>query len=281
MTVKITSDSTCDLSEEILKRFGISVIPLTVLLGEEGGRDGIEVSPEDIYRYIDSTGNLPKTSAVNAEEYKEFLEGFLGAHEAVIHFSIGQHFSSSFQNASLSAGLLGNVFVIDSENLSTGQGLLVVRAAEMASAGSSASEICEEIKALIPKVESSFVIDRLDNLYKGGRCSGLAALGANILKIKPCIEVLEGEMSPTHRYRGLFDHVIRQYVRDRLEGRSDIDTGRIFVTHTKCSESLVEEVKALVRELCPGAGEILETVAGSTVTTHCGANTLGVLFIRK
>jgi len=168
---------------------------------------------------------------------------------------------------------------VDSQNLSAGQGLLVMLGAEMAEKGCTPEAICEECAKTAPRVEASFVVDSLDYLYKGGRCSALAAFGGNLMQIKPCIEVVEGVMKPGKRYRGKIEHVMMKYTEDRLKGRSDIDSSRVFVTHTRCQDSAVQAVVQYVRELLPDAGEILETTAGATVTTHCGPNTLGVLFI--
>lgn len=193
MNVKIASDSTCDLSPELVKRYGIAILPMVITLGEEPLRDGVDVTPEDIYRFVAETGSLPKTCALNVAEYMEFFRRQTADGSALVHFCIGSGFSSTCQNAHVAAEELENVYVVDSENLSAGQGLLVLRAAEMAAEGMEASEIAAACQALVPKVEASFVLDDLTYLAKGGRCSGAAAFGANLLMLKPRIEVRDGQ----------------------------------------------------------------------------------------
>ena len=281
MRVKITSDSTCDLSPELLEKYNIDLLPVTVTLGEREGKDMVDIQPDDIYSFVDETGNLPKTSAVNATEYRMFFSQQVAQGYSVVHFCLGSGFSSTFQNAYFAAKAFQNVYVVDSQNLSGGQGILVLKGAEMAERGYSADRIWEVCSEAVDKVEASFVVDSLDYLHKGGRCSGLSALGASLLKIKPCIEVLEGRMGPQQKYRGRIERALMQYVDARLSGRKDIDPHRIFVTHTKCSSELVDMVVARVKELVPDVEEVLETTAGSTVTSHCGPNTLGLMFMRK
>ena len=281
MKVKITSDSTCDLSPELVKKYDIGILPLLITFGEEVFRDGIDATPEDIYRFVEETGTLPKTCALNTAEYEEFFRGWTDQGFALIHFCIGSKFSSTCQNAQIVASSMDNVYVVDSGNLSAGQGLLVLRAAELQKQGLSAKEIYEACTALVPFVEASFVLDDLEYLVKGGRCSGVAAFGANLLKLKPCIEVRSGVMEPTKKYRGRIQNVILDYVADRLTGRDDLDKGRIFITHTRCDPEWVDAARKKVMELIPDFEEILETTAGATVTTHCGPSTLGVLYIRK
>lgn len=281
MKVKITADSTCDLSRELLEQYDVTTIPLAVTLGDRSGRDGFDITPEDIYSYVSASGKLPKTSAVNTEDYYEFFRQWIAQGYSVIHFSLSEKFSSTYQNACVAAREFENVYVVDSQNLSTGQGLLVLMGAELARSGQIAPAIYEACTAAVPRVEASFVVDSLYYLSKGGRCSGLAALGANLLQLKPCIEVRSGAMEPNRRYRGKIEKVILQYVDDRLRNRDDIDTHRIFVTHTRCDQECVKAVISKIRELQPVFEEILETTAGSTITTHCGPSTLGILFLRK
>ncbi len=280
MKVKITSDSTCDLSPELLARYDIALVRIPISLGERFGRDG-DISPDDICDYAEASGQSAKTSAVNIVEYSDFFRSWVEEGYSVVHFSLGAGFSSTYQNACIAAQELENVYVVDSANLSAGQGLLVLLGAELAARGESAVKIYETCTETAPRVEASFVIDRLDYLYKGGRCSAMAVFGSNLLKIKPCIEVVNGAMQPTKKYRGPIESVMLHYVADRLTGRTDIDKSKVFVTHTQCSRSSVEHVIRHIRELAPDFEEILETDAGATVTTHCGPNTLGVLFIRK
>ena len=281
MNVKITSDSTCDLSPELIERYNIGITPLSVALGEKSFKDGVEMNVDDIYEYVESTGKLPKTSAVNIDDYVRVFRSYIDDGFDVVHVNISSDFSGSYQSACIAAEEVGHVRVVDSRNLSTGQGLVVLRAAELAAEGKSADDIYRECTDMTAQVEASFVIDRLDYLYKGGRCSALAALGANLLKLKPCIVVSDGKMSPEKKYRGSFEKAILQYVEDRLKDRNDIDYSRIFITHTKCSEECVGNVKNAVVKFAPEFEEIIETTAGSTITTHCGPNTLGILFVRK
>ena len=281
MKVKITADSTCDLSPELIAKYDIDIIPLSVTLGDQTYLDGVELAPDAIYTYVEQSGVLPKSSAVNIEEYDRVFRRWTGEGYAVVHFGISSGFSCSCQNATIAAQEVENVFVVDSRNLSTGQGLLVLRGAELAAEGLDAETICRRCAEDAAKVEASFVVDSIDYLYKGGRCSPLAAFGANLLKIKPCIEVKNGVMEPSKKYRGPIEKVILQYVTDRLSAREDLDPARIFITHTRCDPECVRQVEQTIRAVAPGFREILETTAGSTITTHCGPNTLGVLFFRK
>lgn len=281
MLVKVTSDSTCDLSADIIERLNIGIIPLSVTLGESSFKDGTEMNVEDIYEYVDRTGNLPKTSAVNIEDYMETFQRYVDEGYEIVHINLSAEFSCTYQNACIAAREVGHVHVVDSRNLSTGQGLIVMKAAEMAAEGKSAEEIYQECLDVTARVEASFVIDSLDYLYKGGRCSGLAAFGANVLKLKPSIVVKDGMMTPEKKYRGAFDNVILRYVQDHLKDRDDIDYSRIFLTHTRCTEECINGVRTAIMKFAPEFKEIIETTAGSTITTHCGPNTLGILFVRK
>ena len=282
MAVRIIADSTCDLSEELIERYNIVIVPLMVTLGEKSGYDGIDITPEDIYRYVEETGELSKTSAVSAWDFRQKFKELRAEGDELVVFTISSKFSACFQNAATMAEELGGIYVVDTQNLSTGEALVIIKAAEMAAEGKSAQEIVLACEEVIPRVEASFVVDSIEYLRKGGRCSALAALGANLFKIKPAIEVINGAMEPGKKYRGSLNKVITTYAEDRLKDRADqIDMSRIFITHTKCDPEEVEHVKQLVREYCPDVREILETVAGATITTHCGPGTLGVLFVRK
>ncbi len=281
MKVKIISDSTCDLSKELLEKYRISIVPLYVIINDKMKKDGIEVTPEEIYSYVNDTGKLPTTSAPNINDYLEVFKLWREQGYEIVQFCISSDFSSSYHNACIAAEETGGVYVVDSRNLSTGNGLLVLHGAEMAEKNFSAKEIAEECSKLTSKVEASFVVDRIDYLYKGGRCSALAAFGANLLNLKPCIEVAGGKMKPGKKYRGNISRVILNYVADRLCDRDDIDKHRIFITHTKCGSEDVENVREKIKELCNDFEEILETTAGCTITTHCGPNTLGILFMKK
>ena len=278
--IVITGDSTCDLSPELRQRYNIDILPLGVTLGGKVYKDGADITPDDIYAHHDKTGELPKTTAANVDEFYNFFKKFADEGKTVIHFDISSGMSSTFNNARIAAEEFENIYVIDSANLSTGIGLLVVAAAEMVNEGLEAEEIVAKINDMVPKVDASFVIDNLEYLYKGGRCSALAAFGANMLKLKPCIEVKNGAMGVSKKYRGRYADVLKTYVSERLGDGNDIDNSRVFVTHAGCDEEVVKQVVEQVKE----AGifkEVFLTRAGCTVSSHCGANTLGVLFIRK
>lgn len=280
MKIKITADSTCDLSKELIEKYDIRVLPLHIINAEdEDFLDGIDITPKDIFEYVDTTDKLCHTAALNIEELENLFKEELETNDAVIHISISSDFSACYQNACIAAEV-GNVYVVDSRNLSTGGGLIVIAAAEMAAAGMDPAEIKAKLDEKTAHVEASFVIDTLKYLHKGGRCSAIVALGANVLSLKPCIEVKEGKMGVGKKYRGSFEKSIKNYVKDRLCGRDDVDYSRIFITHCMCSSELVEEVKTLVEEYGKFE-EILITDAGCTVSNHCGPNCLGVLFFRK
>lgn len=278
--IVITSDSTTDLSEELRERYNVAVMPLKITLGGKLYTDGVDITPDDIYAHHDKTGELPKTTATNVNDCLEFFKKYTDSGKTVIHFTISSDMSSTYSNACLAAEELGNVHVIDTKNLSTGGGLLVISAAEMLNEGLSAEEIVEKTKALVPCVDASFVIDSLEYLYKGGRCSALAMFGANLLKLKPCIQVKNGKMDVAKKYRGKYSEVLKQYVAEQIGDGSDIILDRVFVTHAGCDPQLVDEIVALVKKLAPFK-EVFMTRAGCTVSSHCGADTLGVLFIRK
>ncbi|MGA8943798.1 MAG: DegV family protein [Thermoactinomyces sp.] len=278
--IKITADSTCDLSSEILSTMEITLVPLHVLIDDKVYRDGVDITPEELFRCVGEEGKTCKTAAVNVYEYEKLFSELSPKHEAVIHVSISSDFSSSYQNAVLAAQNFSNVYVVDSRNLSTGSGHIVHDAALMAREGLPAEEIIRRLEESIPKVDASFVIDRLDYLHRGGRCSGLEAIGAALLRIKPSIEVIDGKMKVGKKYRGNLDRCLENYVKDKLSDRQDLDKSRIFITHSMCSEQTVAKVKEAVRRYADFE-EIIETTAGCTISCHCGPNTLGILFKRK
>lgn len=280
MKIKISSDSTCDLTKEYIEAHDIGILSLVVIKDGESYKDGIDITPDVIFAHVNGGGALCSTSAANVNDYMELFEEYKKEYDAVIHINLGSGFSSSHQNAVIAAEEFENVYVVDSMNLSTGHGLVVVEAVKMAEAGMAPEKIYEALNELAPRVEASFVLDRLDYMVKGGRCSAVAALGASLLQLKPCIEVVEGKMGVCKKYRGSYEKALGNYVKDRLMDRDDIDTERIFVTHTETPQEIVDSVKAAVKEYKDF--EIMEeTVAGCTVSCHCGPNTLGVLFIRK
>ncbi|MBR6741213.1 MAG: DegV family protein [Clostridia bacterium] len=276
----ISSDSTCDLSAELRERYNVSIIPLGVTLGDKTYFDGVDIVPDDIYAHHTKTGELPKTTAANVGDCIDYFKPFADAGKTVIHLALSAEFSSTYNNACLAASEFENVYVVDSRNLSTGNGLLVIAAAEMAQSGMEATEIVEKLNALAPCVDASFVIDKLDYLHKGGRCSALAMLGANVLKLKPCIEVKNGKMGVGKKYRGKYGAVLQEYVAERLADTENIDLDRVFVTHAGVDMEIVNAVVEQVKKTAPFK-EVFMTRAGCTISSHCGADTLGVLFVRK
>ena len=278
--IVISSDSTCDLSRELIDRYQIKIIPMGVSLGDKLYKDGFDITPDDIYAHHAKTGQLPKTSAINMAESAEYFSQLTKDGSAVIHFTISSSLSATYQNATVAAEDFENVYVVDSKNLSTGNGLLVIAAAEMAKQGLEASKIAEKVRALADCVDASFIVDNLEYLAKGGRCSAVAAFGANLLQLKPCINVKHGAMGVGKKYRGKFEKVLLSYVAERLADKDDIDLDRIFVTHAGCDPKVVETVVEAVKNTLPFK-EVLVTRAGCTISSHCGANTLGVLFVRK
>lgn len=279
-SIKITCDSTADLSKDLMERYNIDTIPLYINLNGKSFKDGVDIQSDDIYEYVKKTGILPKTAAVSIKDYMDFFKKFHSSYDAVIHINLGEKFSSSHQNAVIAAGEFSNVYVINSNNLSTGTGHIVLEAAMMAEKGLSLEKIIENLQQLTEKIETSFVIDTLDYLKMGGRCSSLQAFSANLLNIKPTIEVIDGKMEVGKKYRGKIEKSINKYVADRLQGRTDIVTDRIFITHSGISEEIIAQVKDKVQEY-QNFDEIVVTRASCTISCHCGPNTLGILFKRK
>ncbi len=279
--IVITSDSTTDLSSELRERYNISILPMGITLGDKLFMDnGVDITPDIIYEHHHTTGELPKTNATNYADCYDFFKPFVDAGKAVIHFTISSEMSSTYNNARMAAQEFENVYVIDSRNLSTGAGLLLIAASEMAQSGMEADEIVKKLDTLVKCSDASFVIDNLEYLHKGGRCSALAALGANLLKLKPCIQVKDGKMGVVKKYRGKYADVLKEYVKDKLENLDDIEPAHVFVTHAGCDEEIVNAVVEQVKSY--GYFENLHlTRAGCTVSSHCGKDTLGVLFIRK
>lgn len=278
----IASDSSCDLSKELIERYNVHIQPYSVIMGDDQFRDGVDVSPDDIYAYHDRTGKLARTAALNVAENTEFFEGLKeDPADEIVFFTISSQMSGTNQYARTAAEDVGGVYVIDSKNLSTGVGLSVIKAAELAEQGMSASEIADYINnKMVDYINTSFIIDSLEYLHKGGRCSALSALGANLLKLKPCIEVKKGVMGVGKKYRGRFEDVLKEYTAARLADADNIDLERVFVTHAGCKPEVVETIAQQVKNTLPYK-EVLVTRAGATVSVHCGANTLGVLFVQK
>ena len=278
MSIKITSTSTCDLPPELLERYQIDLVPLYISYGGNTYRDGVETGPDDIFRHVDGGGALPTTAAVNIADYQALFARLSPQYDAVLHITIGAEFSACYQDACVAAEDFPNVYVVDSRNLTTGQGLLVLEAAEAAQRGEPIQDILARLEELIDKVDTTFVVDKLDYLAKGGRCSSVVALGANLLRLKPCIVLADGKMTVGKKYRGAFDKVLPDYVRDQLAGK-EVRTERAVVVHTRCDPAIPAAVEQVVREY--GFREIIHAVAGCTISCHCGPNTLCVLFLRK
>ena len=241
----------------------------------------VDITPQDIFDHVSAGGSLCSTAAVSEADYEEFFARELEGYDGLVHFTISSDMSSCYQNACIVARKYKNIEVVDSRNLSSAQGLLVMEAAEMAAQGDkTAREIADAMRALAPKVDASFVVDRLEYLRKGGRCSAAAALGANLLSIKPCIEVRGGNMLVAKKYRGKYDHVLKEYVQERLKDNDTLRLKRIMITHTPVEDGIVDMVRQQVLACQPFA-EVLETEALGTVACHCGPHTLGILYIHK
>ena len=280
MKIKILSDSTCDLSQELLTKHDITVVPLTVIKNDQEFKDAVTITPEVIFEHVANGGSLCTTSANSVGEYAEWFEKFAGDYDGVIHINIGSGFSSCYQNACLAAEDFPNVRVVDSMNLSTGQGLVVLEAARLAQEATDLDELANALREYTTRVEASFLLSRLDYMVKGGRCSSVVALGANLLNLKPCIEVKNGKMAVVKKYRGNFDKALSMYVKDRLADREDLAGDILFVTKTPVSEECYTAVMNAVEQYGK-FDTIYETNAGCTVSCHCGPGTLGVLFVRK
>ncbi|MDO4867869.1 MAG: DegV family protein [Clostridia bacterium] len=280
MIIRISADSTCDFSPEYVAAHRVTIIPLTVSMGDRDYTDGLDITPDDIFRHVDAGGALPKTAAVNTADYRARFTELLKECDAVIHFNISADFSSCHANAVAAAKGLP-VYCVDSRNLSSGIALLAAEAVDMVEDGcEDVQAILDHVKGLVDKVDASFIIDRLDFLYKGGRCSMVAMLGANLLKLRPCIEVVDGKMIVGKKFRGTYERCLKQYVDDRLRSPEAVRAKRIFITHTGVTREQFELVKAQVQAHMP-FNEILEVRAGCSITSHCGQGTLGILFIRK
>ena len=281
MRIKITSDSTCDLSAQLMEQHNISLCPLTVIKDDQPYLDNVTITPAEIFEHVAAGGNLCSTTAVSIGEYQDFFAPFAKEYDGVVHINLGSGFSSSHQNACLAAEEFDNVVAVDSRNLSTGQGLVVLKACQLAQTAENLNDLKAELDAFTSKVESSFLVDKLEYLAKGGRCSAVAALGANLLNLKPCIDVKDGKMGVSKKYRGKFDKSLVTYVKERLEGREDIDYSMpIFITQTKVSDEAFTGVKEAVSAYGK-FDTVYATTAGCTISCHCGPGTLGVLFVRK
>ena len=280
MYIKITTESSCDLTKELVEQYEIAVIPMAVQVGMESKLDGVEITPENLYAHVEKGGELPATSAINPSQYAALFSKYAKRYEAVIHISIGSGFSSCYQNACVAAADFPNVFVVDSCSLSSGQGQMVLEAALLARTSAMPQEIVARLTALAPHVRISFVLGRLDYMKKGGRCSAVAALGANLLKLKPSIAVSCGKMVVVKKYRGSMEKCIEEYIKDQLKDREDLVGNRIFLTHSGVDRALLDRARAEIAKYATFQ-EVIESRAGCTVSSHCGPGTLGIIFIVK
>ena len=280
MQYQITSDSTCDLSPEQLEQYNIRLLPLYVDMDGRTLHDGVDVKPDDIYAHVAAGGGLPKTAAVNMADYVRTFTELSAKNDFVIHVCISMDFSCCYQNAKLAAADFDNVYVVDSRNLSAGHGLVVLEAERMAREGMEPQAIVAALEELTARVEASFILDRLDYMKMGGRCSAVTLLGANLLRLRPCIEVRDGKMGVGKKYRGSFEKCLVQYITDKIGGRTDLELRRVFITHSGLPEQTVQKAVETVQSL-QKFEEIDVTRAGCTVSSHCGPGTIGVLFIRK
>ena len=280
MNIKIISDSTCDLPKEVLDKYNITMMPLSVIKDGKQFTDGVNITPAEIFDHVAAGGDLCSTAAINIGEYEDLFAKYAKEYDGVIHINISSEFSSCYQNACLAAEEFGNVRVNDTRNLSTGQGLVVLKACELAETCEDLDAIAQQVRDFTDKVEASFLLDRLEYMVKGGRCSAAAALGANLLNLKPCIEVKNGKMGVVKKYRGNYAKCLATYVKDRLANRDDIDKTTLFVTRTPVTDECLSAVQDAVAQY----NDFQTTYwneAGCTVSCHCGPGTLGVLFVRK
>ncbi len=277
MKIAITSDSTIDLSKELLQEFDIKILPLQFLLGDNVYRDG-DLTNEQIFEHVNNGGALPKTSAENAEGFKAFFSEILKEYDAIIHFDISSEISSTFNNAYLASQEFdGKVEVIDSKNLSTGIALLAIYARKLTKTESDIKIIAEKVRERVPFVQTSFVVERLDYLHKGGRCSSVALLGANILKIRPQIILKDGKMGSHKKFRGPMPMVVSKYCKETLEEFNNPDKSVIFLTYSSATPEMIKAAHDVIDGL--GFKNVYETTAGGIVSSHCGENTLGILYI--
>ncbi len=278
--VVITADSTVDLSADLIERFQIHTIPLTITLGEDTFLDGQGFTPLDMYERYRRDGTLPQTSAPGVQEFLDFFSAFTERGYEVVHLDISAELSNTYNSARLAASELEGVYPVNSRMLSTGVGLLALEGAECRDRGMGAAEIAEHLESLTGKVSTSFVLDTLEFMWKGGRCSGVAALGANLLHLKPALEMKDGKLGVYKKYRGRMSSVYRQYITERLQGKK-IRANHVFMTESgEIDPELLAELEQLIRELS-GCRELHHTMAGCTISTHCGPKCLGVLFIEE
>lgn len=280
MKIKVISDSTCDLPKAFLDAQDITLAPLTVVKGDEQYKDGVTIEPSEIFAHVADGGELCSTAAVSIGEYADLFEQYSDSFDGILVINLGSGFSSCHQNARLAAEDYPNVRCIDSRSLTTGQGLLVLEACRLCRELDDLDAIVDALNAYTEKIETSFLIEKLDYLVKGGRCSSAAALGANLLNLKPCIDVKDSKMTVGKKYRGNLSKCLSAYITDRLQGREDIDRSTAILVCTQISDDAMEQVREAVR-VHGGFENVYEAVAGSTISCHCGPGTLGLVFARK
>lgn len=280
MAIQISADSTCDLGEELIRKYHIAVTPLYVTMGDQTLRDGLEIQPGQMYDHVAAGGALCSTAAVNIDDYIRHFTALRKNADAVIHLSLSSELSSTYQNACIAAQEVDGVFVVDSRQLSTGHGLLVLSAAEAAAKGGDAAAIADALRAEAEKICTSFVLEQLEYMRKGGRCSTLAVMGANLLQLKPSIRMADGKLSVAKKYRGAMTKCVTDYVNDELGDCSGIRADRIFITHSGVEDAVLNAAKQAV-EGKNYFREILITQAGCTISSHCGPKTIGVLFEKQ
>jgi len=275
MKIAVSVESTCDLSKELIENYDIKVIPYGIVMGDKSFKDG-EIATPDLFKMVDEAGVLPKTNAINEFEYTEYFESLKKDYDAVIHVCLSSGLSSSCGNAQRASNNVENVFVVDSQSLSTGIGLLALYARELAEQGVEPKDIAEKVQVRVDKLQVSFVIERLDYLYKGGRCGSLAYFGANLLKLRPRIVVNNGKMGADKKYRGNMEKVVAKYCEETLNEFDTPDLDKVFVTYTTATPEMVAAAKQALTDR--GFKNIYETHAGCTIASHCGGNTLGILY---
>lgn len=278
MKIAITAESTIDLPRELLEKYDIITLPFSVILGDNEYKDG-EITSADIFKFVEENKILPKTSAINEAQYSEFFEEVLKENDAVVHFCLSSEISSACSHAKLAANNFKNVYVVDTRSLSTGIALLAIYGRELAESGKSAEEVANLCNERTKDVQASFVVKKLDYLHKGGRCSSVALLGANLLSIRPEIILSDGKMISAKKYLGKMEKVIEKYCKDVLNDNPNPDKKYAFVTYTTATEEMSTIAKNALKEA--GFETIYETTAGATITSHCGENTLGILFLNK
>lgn len=279
----LSADSTCDLGNVLKDQYGVHYYPYHIILDNQQYTDGLDIAPEDLYTAYRQKKILPKTAAIGVGEYLSYFKNWVDQGYDVIHLNLGSSLSAAYQNCCIAAKELGHVYPIDSCNLSTGTGLLVMEAGKRIAQGMSAEQIQQEVKALVPYSHASFILDTLEFMHAGGRCSMVTALGANLLHLKPCIEVDNqkgGSMGVGKKYRGPLEKVLVQYTKDKLQNRKDLRNEHIFITHSGISQERINLVKETIQEISDFK-DVYVTQASCTISCHCGPNTLGVLFMTK